>query len=242
MSSMPPGPAGTSGGANPSTPVTVHPLGTVDLVEVEAAAKRAAKNLGVGVEVAKVAALPPGHFEAARSQSDALKVIGAVPATFVAPPKPAPGTTADPTATRAAALSPMESWGSRVHGAPAPTAPREAPKTPMAHVRVGVTDTDLFAGHKDFVFVHAEPDRRRAIVSLRRMKEAFWKRKSDPSRQQTRLVREIVGAVALAAGAAPCENPTCPASSARGPLDIDQKGDRLCPNCDRKVRGGSLRM
>ena len=226
----------------PTAPVTIHPFGTVDLVEVEAAAKRAAKNLGLGVEVVKPAPLPIGHFEAARSQSDARKVVGAVPATVLPPSKPAPGSTADPTATRAAALSPPESWGSRVHGPAAAGPAQEAPKGPVAAVRIGVTDTDIFAGQKDFVFVHAEPSYRRAVVSTRRLKEAFWKRKSDPPRQQTRLVRELIGAVALAAGAVPCENPVCPASSARGPLDIDQKGDRLCPNCDRKVRGGALRL
>jgi predicted Zn-dependent protease len=108
----------------------------------------------------------------------------------------------------------------------------------MAPVRIGVTDTDLFAGQKDYVFVFVEPNYRRAVVSIRRMKEAFWKRKSDPPRQQTRLVKELIGAVALAAGAVP----TCPASSARGPLDIDQKSERLCPNCDRKVHGGALKL
>src|SRR5712691_4528571 len=214
-----------------TAPVTIHPLGTVDLAEVEAAAKRASKSLGLAVEVAKPTPLPPGHFDAARSQSDAKKLIVSVPANILPPPKPAPGTTADPTATRAAALSPAESWGSRVHGPP-PGPIREAPRPPTAPIHIGVTDADMYAGLRDFVFVHAEPPSRRAVISTRRLKEAFWKRKSDPPRQQTRLVREIVGAVAVAAGAAPCENPTCPASVARGPLDTDQKGDRLCPNCE----------
>src|SRR5206468_11868333 len=143
--------------------------------------------------------LPSGHFDPARSRSSARKVIAAVPPVNVAPPRPAPGTTADPTATRAATLSPAESWGSRVHGPPpsAASAGREAPKVPFGPVRVGVTDTDLFTEKRDFVFVHVEPEYRRAIVSTRRLKEAFWKRKSNPALQQTRLVREIVGAVAL---------------------------------------------
>lgn len=226
----------------PTAPVTIHPLGSVDLAEVEAAAKRVAKNLGLVVEVAKLGPLPVGHFDASRSQSDATKVIAVVPPTAPPRQKPAPGTTADPTATRAAQLSPAESWGSRVHGAATPGPISEAPKQPMTPVRIGVTDTDMFWGQRDFVFVFVQPEHRRAIVSTRRLKEAFWRRKSDPPRQQTRLVREIIGAVALAAGAVPCENPTCPGSSARGPLDIDQKGDRLCPNCDRKVRGGALKL
>lgn len=225
-----------------AAPVTIHPLGSVDVAEVEAAAKRVSKNLGVVVEVAKPVTLPLGHFDAARSQSDAAKVIVVVPPTAPPREKPAPGTTADPTATRAAALSPAESWGSRVHGPTAPGPVSEALRQPIAPVRIGVTDTDMFWGQKDFVFVYAEPGHRRSVVSTRRLKEAFWRRKSDPPRQQTRLVREIIGAVALAAGAVPCENPTCPGSSARGPLDVDQKGDRLCPNCDRKVRGGALKL
>src|SRR5437867_13146313 len=219
--------------------VTIVPLGTVDLAEVEAAAKRVAKNLGLSVAVIKPVPMPVGHFDAPRGQSDARKVIAAVPPTVLPPPRPAPGTTADPTATRAAALSPAESWGSRVHGGAAPPAGREVPKGPTAPVKIGATDTDIFAGQRDFVFVFAEPDYRRALVSNMRLKEAFWERKSEPPPQQTRLVREIIGAVALASGAAPCENPTCPASAARGPLDIDQKGDRLCPNCERRVKGGS---
>jgi hypothetical protein len=186
--------------------------------------------------------MPVGHFEAARGQSEARKVLAAVPATPVPRPKPAPGTTADPTATRAAQLSPMESWGSRVHGAPQQAAVPPAPKGPIPPVKIGVTDADIYSGLKDFLYVIAEPEQRRALVSTRRIKEAFWKRKSDPPRQQTRLVRELVGAIALAYGAPPCENPTCPTSSARGPLDIDQKGDRLCPNCERKVKGGAVKL
>lgn len=222
--------------------ITIIPLGTVDLAEVDAAAKRATKSLGLEIQVAKPVPMPVGHFEAARGQSEARKVLAAVPATVVPKPKPAPGTTADPTATKAAQLSPMESFGSRVHGPAPPTAVPPAPKGPIPPVKVGVTDADIYSGLKDFVFVIAEPEQRRALVSVRRVKEAFWKRKSDPPRQQTRLVKELLGAIALAHGAPPCENPVCPASAARGPLDIDQKGDRLCPNCERKVKGGALRL
>lgn len=223
--------------------VTVIPLGSMDKVELDAAAKRVAKNLGIGVELAAAAPLPTGHFDASRSQSDARKIIGAVPPT--APPKvrPAPGTTADPTSTRAAMLSPMESWGSKATPE-APTAPAGAPVLKgLAHpIKVGVTDADVYVGFRDFTYAFAEPAYRRAIVATKRMKEAFWRRKSDPARQQTRLVREISGAIALAAGAPECPNPTCPASFARGPLDIDQKGDRLCENCDVKLRGGTIRL
>ena len=222
--------------------ITIVPLGTVDLAEVDAAAKRVAKNLGLEVVVAKPVPMPVGHFDASRGQSEARKVLAAVPATAITKPRPAPGTTADPTATKAAQLSPMESFGSRVHGPAQPTAVPPAPKGPIPPVKVGVTDTDIFSGLKDFLYVIAEPEQRRALVSTRRIKEAFWKRKSDPPRQQTRLVKELIGAIALAHGAPPCENPTCPASSARGPLDIDQKGDRLCPNCERKVKGGALKL
>ena len=222
--------------------ITIIPLGSVDLVEVDAAAKTAAKSLGIEIAVAKPALMPVGHFDAARGQSEARKILAAVPATMVPRPRPAPGTTADPTATKAAQLSPMESWGSRVHGPAAPSAVPPTPKGPIPPVRVGVTDADMFSGLKDFVYVIAEPEQRRALVSVRRIKEAFWKRKSDPPRQQTRLVKELLGAIALAHGAPACENPTCPTSSARGPLDIDQKGDRLCPNCERKVKGGALKL
>src|SRR5262247_3448197 len=115
--------------------ITIIPLGTVDAAEVEASAKRVAKNLGVPVAIVPPAAMPVGHFEPGRHQSDARKVIGAVPPTKVAPPKPAPGTTADPRATKAATLTPMEAFGSRVHGAPPPPAPGQtAPKGVMAPI------------------------------------------------------------------------------------------------------------
>ena len=228
----------------PTIPVTILPLGAADLAEVDAAAKRVAKNLGVAVEVARPMPMPVGHFDAARHQSDARKTIIAVPATVLAPPRPAPGTTADPKATRAATLTPMAAFGSKAtEGVPAPSPTGPAPVRGLsAPIKVGVTDGDLYVDYRDFVFSFAEPANRRAIVSTKRLKEAFWRRKSDPARQQTRLVRELMGAVALAAGAPECPNPVCPASAARGPLDIDQKGDRLCPNCDIKLRGGTLRL
>jgi predicted Zn-dependent protease len=121
-------------------------------------------------------------------------------------------------------------------------AARSGTPTPIAPIRIGITDADLFTERTDFLFSHAEPERRRAVVSTRRLKEAFWKRKSNPALQQTRLVREIIGAVALAAGAVPCESPNCAASHAKSPLHVDQKTDRLCPVCERKVRGGSQRI
>src|SRR2546422_3600481 len=128
--------------------VTIIPLGTVDLAEVEAAAKRVAKNLGLGVEVIKPVPMPVGHFDAPRGQSDARKVIAAVPATVLPPPRPAPGTTADPTATRAAALSPAESWGSRVHGGGAPPARRAGPPKPPPPPHKEAPGTDTFPGRK----------------------------------------------------------------------------------------------
>src|SRR5437867_3901569 len=198
-------------------PVTLVPLGTVDLAELEAVAKRVSRILGLGVEVGKPLPLPAGHFDAARSQSSARKVVTAVPPVVVPPPRPAPGAAPAAVTTSAASLPPIESWGSRVHG-PATPSGTGAPKPAPPPIRVGVTDTDLYSDKRDFDFVFAEPASRRAVVSSRRLKEAFWKRKSDPPRQQTRLVREIVGAVALAAGAAPCENPDCAASSAKSPL------------------------
>jgi len=226
--------------AEPAT-ITILPMGTPDLAELEASTKRVAKNLGLVVELAKPISMPPGHFDPARSQSDARKVVAAVPATVTAQPRPAPGTTADPKATRAATLTPMEAFGSR-GTAPAPAPGKPAPSGPIRPIKVGVTDSDMYLDYRDYVFSHVEPNYRRAVVSTKRLKEAFWRRKSDPAKQQTRLVREIMGAVALAAGAPPCPDPACPASAARGPLDIDQKGDRLCHNCDLKLRGGAVRL
>ena len=66
--------------------ITIVPLGTVDLAEVDAAAKRAAKSLGVEVAVAKPALMPVGHFDAARGQSVARKILAELPDTMV--PRP----------------------------------------------------------------------------------------------------------------------------------------------------------
>ena len=77
------------------------------------------------------------------------------------------------------------------------------PKTALAagagagapDVAVFVTDVDLYRPGTDGVFGEIDAAGRAAVLSVRRLREAFYKRKADPARQRARLVKMILYAI-----------------------------------------------
>jgi hypothetical protein len=199
--------------------VILHPVGPLDKEEVSAMLRQARKAIGLEVELGPEIAVPPGSLDGLRHQVLASRLLAAVPATMEPPPPPISHTT----------------YG----GIQKPATPQAAPTmaAPLPFARVAVTDQDLYLPGNDFVFGCAEPKARRAVVTTRRLKESFYRRKADPARQQARAARQFIAFVGAARGLPYCSNPTCVMWEPRTVMEVDRKGDRFCPTCNNLVRG-----
>ena len=79
-----------------------------------------------------------------------------------------------------------------------------------------------------------------AVLSVRRLREAFYKRKADPARQRARLVKMILYAIGRIRGLPDCRDPQCAMATMTALADVDaQPGEvlrgLLAPAVDRRV-------
>jgi hypothetical protein len=201
--------------------IILHPVGSrdkLDKEELDSMARQARKATGLTVEIGPEITIPPGAASSSRGQIIASRLLASVPAV-AEPARPAP---------------PSSPYGGGLK--PAVT-PRSAPEKPAPFARVAVTDQDLFAPGHEYVFSLGDPKGRRAVVTVKRLREAFYRRKSDPARQRARAAREFIAAVGAARGLPPCQDPHCVMSAPRTVMDIDRKNDRFCGTCNNHIRG-----
>jgi predicted Zn-dependent protease len=107
---------------------------------------------------------------------------------------------------------------------------------------VFVTDVDLFTEKSDGVFAALLSSKKLAVVSVRRLREAFYRRKADPAKQRARLVKEIVRMVARLRGMKACEDPKCVLSASKMLADLDLKEEKFCRDCSQRLFSGSVRI
>jgi archaemetzincin len=81
-----------------------------------------------------------------------------------------------------------------------------------------------------------------AVVSLRRLREAFHRRRADPTRQRARLVKEILRMAVRLRGLPECVDPACVVAPSRTLPDIDAKEERLCRACEQRLFEGRVRI
>jgi predicted Zn-dependent protease len=113
-----------------------------------------------------------------------------------------------------------------------------APGTGPADTLVFVTDVDLFTPSTESVLDEIDRAHRAALVSVRRLREVFYKRKADPGRQRGRLVKAILRAVGKARGLADCSDPACALSPTGALADLDRKAERYCSPCWKRLSEG----
>ena len=197
--------------------VSVVPVGRIDVPELEAAVTRVSKVLHRPIELREPAPLPRSTEDVGRGQHQALALLAALRAAL-------------PTikAAKLVGVAPQAA------GAPAAMTAPDA--------TVFVTDVDLFTPSTEGVLGETDAPRRVALVSVRRLREAFYRRKADPARQRARLAKEILRAIARIRGVADCGDPTCAASPSPVLADIDRKAERFCGACTRRLAGGAIRI
>jgi predicted Zn-dependent protease len=107
---------------------------------------------------------------------------------------------------------------------------------------VFVTDVDLFTARTDGVMGALISGLHCALISVRRQREAFYRRRADPTRQRTRLVKELLRMTGRLRGMKECTNPECVLAPSRSVHDLDTKEERYCRSCESQLFEGKVRM
>ena len=124
-----------------------------------------------------------------------------------------------------------------------PRATSAKPVPPGApDVAVFVTDVDLYRPQTDGVLGEIDPPGKAAVISVRRLREAFYKRKADPVRQRTRLVKMALYAIGKIRGLPECRDPQCAMSTMTALSDLDARGEKYCAACWRRLSTGAFRI
>jgi predicted Zn-dependent protease len=197
--------------------VALVPVGKIDITEVEAAALRAAKALRQPLELRESVPVPRGAEDAGRGQHRAAVLLAELK---LAAEKMRPGRLVG------------------VEGEAGPAAAR--PGRPDAFVFI--TDVDLYTAQTEGVLGAVNATARTAVVSLRRLREVFYRRKADPGKQRTRLVKELLRMWARLQGLAECKDPLCAVSSSKRVTDVDAKGEQFCRACGQRLFQGTVRI
>ena len=198
--------------------VSVVPVGKMDAAEVESALVRVAKALGGPIELREPIALPKATEDVARGQHDARALLVQLRSKL-------------PT-LRAV----------KIVGGTAPAAAGAPVTLAQPDAAVFVTDVDLFAPGTEAVLADAAAPLKTALVSVRRLRESFYRRKADPQLQRARLAKEILRGVGRARGLSECNDPSCAMSPTQTMHDVDRKAERLCAACLRRLTTGVVRV
>jgi predicted Zn-dependent protease len=194
--------------------VAVVPVGKIDTEELEAVMTRAAKALRVPLELRDGLGVPRGIEDIERGQFRAAALMGRL-------------------AIEVAKLSPGKLVGGEDPEAKVPLRPNGY---------VFLTDVDLFTANSDGVFAALISGKKVAIVSIRRLREAHYRRKADPIRQRTRVVKELARMAARLQGAAECKSADCVLAPSKSIPDLDAKTEMFCRNCSQLLFEGKIQV
>jgi len=195
--------------------VAVVPVGKVAVEEVEAALSRAARVLRRPLELKTALPLPQGVEERERGQFRAAVLMARLRSTF-------------------SQLGPGRMIGGESGASDKPVVRPDA--------IVFVTDADLFTAKSDSAFAAILASQRLGIVSLRRLREAFYRRTADPGKQRARLAKELIRVVARLTGAPECPTLECALGPTNMLADLDLKQEKLCRACSLRMFQGTVRI
>jgi archaemetzincin len=101
----------------------------------------------------------------------------------------------------------------------------------QSHTVIGVTDVDLYAPSRTFVFGEAEHPGSAAIVSVYRLRQDADGRDVSPSRLFERAMKEVIHELGHTQGLSHCPDARCVMASSITSRDIDRKNASLCSQC-----------
>ncbi len=194
--------------------VAVVTIGKLDAEEVSAALARMAKIIRRPVELRDGLPVPQGAEDAERGQHRAATLMERL-------------------RREVAKLRPGRMIGSD-------DAEAKAPLKPDAFIFV--TDVDLFTAKTDGVLAALNRGKQCAVISVKRHREAFYRRKANPTKQRARLVKELARMWARLGGMVECADPECVLSGSRTMAALDTKEERFCRGCDQALFEGKIQI
>lgn len=197
--------------------VSIVPVGKMDPAEVEAAGARLAKVLNKPVTLRQPAPVPRAGDDPARGQHLAGPFLAELRGQLARLPV------------------------AKVVGA-APAAPAAEPAAATPAASLFVTDVDLYKPQTDGVFGDIDAVAHVAVLSVRRLREAFYKRKADPVKQRARLVKLALYALGRARGLPECRDAACALLTTASLADIDVKPEKYCAACWKRMTTGAFRI
>jgi len=192
--------------------IAIVPVGKMDPLEVEAAAVRIAKILNKPVTVRQPTPVPKAGDDPARGQHVAGPFLAELRGQLARLPV------------------------AKIMGAAPPPEPAAAEAT------LFVTDVDLYKPQTDGVFGDIDAAAHVAVLSVRRLREAFYKRKVDPVKARARLVKLALYAIGRARGLPDCKERACALFTTSSLADIDMKPEKYCASCWRRMTTGAYRL
>ncbi len=192
--------------------IAIVPVGKIDPLEVEAVAVRIAKILNNAVTLRQTTPVPKAGDDPARGQHVAGAFLAELRGQL--PRLPVAKTVG-------------------VVAAPDPAA---------ANATLFVTDVDLYKPNTDGVFGDIDAASNVAVISVRRLREAFYKRKADPAKARARLVKLALYVLGRARGLPECSDRACALSATASLPDIDMKPEKYCASCWRRMTTGAYRI
>jgi predicted Zn-dependent protease len=194
--------------------IAVVPVGKIDAEELEAAMVRASRALRQPMELRGSLPVPSATEDSERGQHRAMSLMTTLLGGI---PRLGPG---------------------KMIGSDDPAA--KPPPKPEAFIFV--TDVDLYTAKTDGVFAALISSKKVAVVSVRRMREAFFRRKADHVKQRARLVKEMLRMAGRLQGLKECASPDCVLAPSKVVPDVDSKGELYCRNCSQALFEGKIQI
>ena len=101
---------------------------------------------------------------------------------------------------------------------------------------LGVVDVDIFAPGLNFVFGEADITGKRALISLKRLRQEFYGLPRDENLFRERTLKEAVHELGHTYGLGHCPEPTCVMHFSNSLRDTDFKGWNFCTNCHGEIK------
>lgn len=194
--------------------MAIVPVGKIDPEDLEAVVVRAAKALRQPLELRGGLPVPRASEDPVRGQHRAAILM------------------------KRLRTSMLQIGPGRIIGSD--DADAKAPLKPDAFIFV--TDVDLFTAQTDGVFAALNAAEGLGVVSIRRLREAFYRRKADSGKLRSRLTKELLRVAARLQGLKACDDAACPLSASRSVADIDAKAEQYCRTCSQRLFEGKVRI
>ncbi len=107
--------------------------------------------------------------------------------------------------------------------------------SPGAAPTLALVDQDLYVTGLNFIFGLAQPEYKRALVALPRLREEFYGRIKNQELFHARLLKEAVHELGHTLGLKHCPNSHCVMHFSNTLADTDSKRACFCPQCALQI-------